>query len=84
MNNMEKLLLIILFFAASYYPLCGVIGLIRYIRGEELRAAESEDNKYGVKVVTRGNCMMCGKELIEGEGIFFCKECSARMESEEV
>lgn len=45
MDNMEKLLLIILFFAVSYYPLCGVIGLIRYIRCEELRAAESEDKE---------------------------------------
>ena len=34
--SMEKLLLIILFIAVSYYPLCGIIGLIRYIRGEEL------------------------------------------------
>lgn len=29
---MEKLLLIILFVAVSYYPLCGIIGLIGYIQ----------------------------------------------------
>lgn len=29
--------------------------------------------KYEAKVITRGNCMMCGKELTEG--LFFCKEC---------
>ena len=31
------------------------------------------DKKYEAKVITRGNCMMCGKELTEG--LFFCKEC---------
>ena len=31
------------------------------------------DKEYEVEVVTRGNCMMCGKELTEG--LFFCKEC---------
>ena len=34
--SIEKLLLIILFVVVSYYPLCGIIGLIIYIRGEEL------------------------------------------------
>lgn len=29
-----------------------------------------------VKVITRGNCMMCGKELTEG--LFFCKDCEAK------
>lgn len=33
---MEKLLLIILFIAVSYYPLCGIIGIIRYIQGKNL------------------------------------------------
>lgn len=36
---------------------------------------ESEENKYEFKVITRGNCMMCGKELTEGEGLFFCERC---------
>jgi len=39
--SMEKLLLIILFIAISYYPLCGIIGIIRYIRGEELRGDDT-------------------------------------------
>lgn len=38
--SIEKLLLIILFVAVSYYPLCGIIGLIKYIRGEELGGEE--------------------------------------------
>lgn len=48
-----------------------------------LNKAENEEHlpKYEAKVITRGNCMMCGKELTEG--LFFCKECSAKMESEE-
>lgn len=38
--------------------------------------------KYEAKVITRGNCMMCGKEL--DEGLFFCKECEPyKAESEE-
>lgn len=32
--------------------------------------------KYEAKVITRGNCMMCGKELTEG--LFFCKECEEK------
>lgn len=31
------------------------------------------DKEYEAKVITRGNCMMCGKELTDG--LFFCKEC---------
>ena len=41
--------------------------------------AESEENelrKYEVKVITRGNCIGCGKELTEG--LFFCKECEEK------
>lgn len=38
--------------------------------------SESEDE---VEVVTRGNCMICGKELTEG--LFFCKECEDKANS---
>lgn len=34
------------------------------------------DKKYEAKVITRGNCMICGKELTEG--LFFCKECETK------
>lgn len=34
------------------------------------------DKEYEAKVITRGNCMMCGKELTEG--LFFCKECESK------
>lgn len=38
------------------------------------------DKEYEAKAITRGNCMMCGKEL--NEGLFFCRECEAKAESE--
>lgn len=37
-------------------------------------------SKYEAKAITRGNCMMCGKEL--DDGLFFCKDCEAKAESE--
>lgn len=40
---------------------------------------ESENKKYEAKVITRGKCMMCGKELTEG--LFFCKECGDKANS---
>lgn len=37
------------------------------------------DKEYEVEIITRGNCMMCGKELTEG--LFFCKECEDKASS---
>lgn len=47
---------------------------------------ESEEQIYKgheVKVITRGNCMICGKKLTDS--LFLCKECGekANKESEE-
>lgn len=36
--------------------------------------------KYEAEIITRGNCMMCGKKLTDG--IFFAKECREKAESE--
>ena len=33
-------------------------------------------NKLDYKVINRGKCMICGKELTEG--LFFCKECEQK------
>lgn len=33
-------------------------------------------HEYEVKVINRGKCMLCGKELTEG--LFFCKECEKK------
>ena len=41
----------------------------------------NKKDKYGMKVINRGKCMLCGKELTEG--LFFCKECEANAESED-
>lgn len=43
-------------------------------------AKMSEEPEYEVEILTNGNCMICGKEL--DEGLFFCKECGAKAESE--
>lgn len=48
---------------------------IVYERISELK----EEKKYETEVITRGNCMMCGKELTEG--LFFCKECEEKANS---
>lgn len=44
------------------------------------KESEEEDKEYEVKVITRGNCMMCGKELTEG--LFICKECGEKANKE--
>ncbi len=33
-------------------------------------------NELDYKVINRGKCMLCGKELTEG--LFFCKECEKK------
>lgn len=38
--------------------------------------AHDIEPQYEAKVITHGNCMMCGKELTEG--LFLCKECKAK------
>lgn len=61
--------------------LYGVLQIIdKYKAEDEPQESEEYLPKYEAKVITRGNCMMCGKELTEG--LFFCKECGAKAESE--
>ena len=61
--------------------------IMNTIRGESKYAVRMDDvrnmptiieadKEYGVKAITRGNCMACGKELTEG--VFFCKECEEK------
>lgn len=40
------------------------------------------EKKNKAKVITRGNCMICGKELTEG--LFFCKECENKSEQTDI
>lgn len=43
---------------------------------------KSEEQIYKeYEVITRGNCMICGKELTDG--LFFCKECENKAEGGE-
>lgn len=41
---------------------------------------ESEVKEYETKIITHGNCMICGKELTEG--LFLCKECGEKANKE--
>ena len=43
------------------------------------KAIIEADKEYKAEVITRGKCMMCGKELTEG--LFFCKECGDKANS---
>lgn len=49
----------------------GIDAMYRLVKGAP--TIIEADSKYEAKAITRGNCMMCGKELTEG--LFFCKEC---------
>lgn len=40
------------------------------------------DEKYEIKIIVNGNCMLCGKEL-KGDEIFFCKKCEKKGEVEQ-
>ena len=63
--------------------LCGADTLVNAIKhGIPISSSEYEKilHKYVTKVINRGNCMMCGKELTEG--IFFCKECETIIEAD--
>ena len=64
-----------------YEEMC--MGEVTYTTSEVYKMLEEEcqviigaDKEYGVKAITRGNCMACGKELTEGA--FFCKECEEK------
>lgn len=46
---------------------------------EEAPIIIEADKEYEAEVITRGKCMMCGKELTEG--LFFCKECGDKANS---
>ncbi len=43
------------------------------------KVGKENNHKYDIKMVTRGRCMMCGKDLTEG--LFFCKECEEKIKS---
>ena len=53
---------------SNYIDDCGDCD--RYVRKDYI------NNKLDYKVINRGKCMICGKELTEG--LFFCKECEQK------
>lgn len=53
--------------SADYFIVDQIESIINQLRA---------DKEYDVKAITRGNCMVCGKELTEG--VFFCKECEEK------
>lgn len=63
--------------------LCGSDTLVNAIKnGIPISSSEYRRDilpKYEAKVITRGNCMICGKELTEG--LFFCNECEDKASS---
>lgn len=46
---------------------------------DDAKPVVEADKEYEAEVITRGNCMMCGKELTEG--LFICKECENKANS---
>lgn len=44
-----------------------------------IKELKEESKEYEAEVITRGNCMICGKELTEG--LFLCKECENKTNS---
>lgn len=58
----------------KFCPYCGM-GLPERIRFDN-------GGKYDIEMVTRGRCMMCGKELTEG--LFFCKECEEKITHKQI
>lgn len=70
------------------YPKTALICMLpRWIKKILLKHKQKSEKQiykeYEAKIITRGNCMICGKELTEG--LFICKECGdkANKESEE-
>lgn len=62
---------------AEAYPISkNIINGFEEFTKKMFQKGQPESNGYEVKVINRGNCIMCGKELTEG--LFLCKECEAK------
>lgn len=40
---------------------------------------EMLNERYGPKMVVKGNCIFCGKELGNDDGFLFCKDCEGKL-----
>ena len=52
---------------------------INEIIDKHIEELKGESKEYEAEVITRGNCMICRKELTEG--LFICKECENKANS---
>ena len=54
-----------------------IFGLMSWLKDRKRR----KKIKLDYKVINRGKCMLCGKDLTEG--LFFCKQCEQKGKGEE-
>lgn len=40
-----------------------------------MAASKDDGKKLGFKVLTHGNCLLCGKRLAKTNGLFLCEKC---------
>lgn len=55
-----------------WFSILAIYGFMSWLKDRKRR----KKNKLDYKVINRGKCMLCGKELTEG--LFFCKECEEK------
>lgn len=71
--------IIINFFICALWwgSILAIYGFMSWLKDRKRR----KKNKLDYKVINRGKCMLCGKDLTEG--LFFCKECEQKGKGEE-
>lgn len=53
--NVEKLLLIILFIAISYYPICAIVGFISFIKRDKAESEEEMKQEQLIEIAEKLN-----------------------------
>lgn len=48
----------------------------KFIEADKRVIDPSNFGRFDMRMINRGKCMLCGKELTEG--LLFCKECEAK------
>ena len=68
-----RTIIIIFFICALWWgSILAIYGFMSWLKDRKRR----KKNKLDYKIINRGKCMLCGKELTEG--LFFCKECEQK------
>lgn len=60
-----------------WFSILAIYGFMSWLKDRKRRKMIKLD----YKVINRGKCMLCGKDLTEG--LFFCKECEQKGKGEE-